>query len=199
MRMLAANFTYIFIVLFFILRLIFSDNQSVIANEVFVWPWVIFAIYFYLHHFFDGMQNTCRNIARIHLMANHGLQYEQERYQLLTGLLVPSNLFFQGLLWQLTHLASFISIMVIQGWGIALLAELAIWIVPYFIPINYQKHLSRIQTHLNLTETTWVEFMRHEFMPFPLNTLVTKAIDEKLNPQKWWAEKYDLLVNEKEG
>ncbi len=196
--MLAANFTYVVIIIFFILRLIFSNNQPVIANEMIVWPWVIFAVHFYFNHFFDGLQNTCRNIARIHLMENHGLQYEQERYQLLTGLLVPSNLLFLGVLWQSAHIASFISIMVFQGWGIALLAELIIWTIPYFIPINYQKHLLRVQTHLNLADTTWVELMGNEFMPWPLIALVDQAIKEKLDPQKWWSERFEKLMSEKE-
>lgn len=202
--MFAANFTYIAILIFFIFRLIFSNNQTLLPNEFIVWPWILFSIHMYLHHFFDGIQNTCRNIARIHLMNDFGLRYDQTRYQQLWALLIPNNLLLQGILWQLAHMASFISIMIYQGWGAAVLSEIIIWVLPYYIPINYQTHLTRIKTHLNLTDTTWIELMKNEFMPFPLVSIVEQAINQKLDPQKWWEKRYDSLVadkveNEKNG
>lgn len=193
--MLLANFTYVIIAIFFIYRLVFNGGQITIPSELVIWPWVIFGIHLYLHHFFDGVQNTCRNIARIHLMDNHGLNYEQKRFQQLWELLIPNNLFIGTILWQVTHVASFIAITIYQGWLLALLSEVIIWIIPTYLPINYQKHLQRVQAHLKLTETTWIELMKNEFVPFPLISLVEHAIDEKLDPQKWWNDKFDELVS----
>ncbi len=48
----------------------FEKDKSTWPEELILWPWLIFVSYLLLDRFFDGLQNTTRNIARIYLLKN---------------------------------------------------------------------------------------------------------------------------------
>jgi len=193
--MVGANFTYIANILIFIFYMIFCKDKPAWPVQFVYWPWILYIIHMCFHYSFDGMQNTSRNIARIYLMNRYGLQYDKSMIYKIQELLIPNSLLPVIILWQLLHIGSFFSILIHQGWGTVLLAEVGIFIIPTFIPINYQPHLKRLLKYSqSLSINSSSEFFAFGISPVELHRLFDHAISEQINPQKWWGEEYRAKI-----
>ncbi|MBC8551200.1 MAG: hypothetical protein H8D23_16260 [Candidatus Brocadiales bacterium] len=197
--MLAASLAYIINSAVIIVYIIFVDNKMVWPRELIYWPWFIYSIHFYLHHYFDGLQNTTRNIGRIYLLNLYGLNYNKSQATKIQELLVPNSMLPRLLVWQAAHVLSFTTILFYQGWGTAIAVEICILVVPIFIPLNYRHHLVNVANYLNaLTPASSFEFLSNEISHIDLKKLIERAIDERLNPQKWWGKELNSILHEQD-
>jgi hypothetical protein len=152
------------------------------------WAWLPYAAHILLHNFVDGFQNTTRNIARIHLLKTQGEHYDHRLVATIQTALVPRFMLPVTLCWFAAHVGSFAVLLFFQGWGTAVVAEAVLILLGWALPVNYQAHLRRIQTHGAAGPAVAIATL--ETAGVPLNEiigLVDRAIDNERNPQEWWA------------
>ena len=180
------------------------------------WAWLPYLAHIWVYHFLDGLQNTTRNIARIYLIKNYGVDYNKCLVVPIQTAMIPDSMWLIFLLWGVVHTGSFTVLLFFQGWGTALVAEFVLIIFGGFIiPINYQPHLKRVYKYLQsfgLIETLTFQIKIKEFenkhkgvlLIEKLIELLCQAISEQRNPQNWWGvvlrdaykEKLDNLEKE---
>lgn len=184
------NIAYILNAIILIVYFFLSEDNSIWPNKFNLFVWLPYLANVYLDHFFDGLQNTTRNIARIYLIQQEGINYNRSQIEPIQHLLIPDAMFLRSILWLIVHVLSFTLILLFQGWGTALVAEVALAILGGFIPINYQAHLRRIQQNLPkaISSKGLVTQMTIGIVPQKLQELIDHGIAERKNPQRWWAE-----------
>lgn len=143
-----------------------------------------------LHHFFDGVQNATRNIARIYLLERDGLNYSHATMQQVWQALIPTAYMPLMMLWNLSTVASFACLLLLQGWATAIIAHTAIVLFGGLVPINYQRHLERIQLSFpqTLSPQEVAKLAYLGISPISLRLLIDRAVYERCDPQKWWGE-----------
>jgi hypothetical protein len=186
--MLSANMPLIINAVIFICYFIFFSNRRAWPEHIIYWTWISFIIHVFCHHFAYGLQNTTRNIARVHLIKRDGIEYDQKLIVPIQTALVPDSMLPITILWQTAHIGSFALLLFFQGWATALVAEFIVLFIVGFFPINYQSHLKRVQKHtqnIKFNETFGLLMMG--VMIDELIQVTEQAIEEKRNPQQWWA------------
>lgn len=186
--MLAASLTYLVNLIIFIGYLLFWKNKTAMPETFLLIYWIPFIVHVWFHHFADGYQNTTRNIARIYLIKNNGVAYDNQLVAPIQTALVPNSFLIVTFFWYVIHIVSFAILLFFQGWATALVAEFGLFVFGGVLPIKYQSHLKRVQKHM-----TNIGF--NESLPLhlagisieDLKKLVNQAILEHRNPQQWWA------------
>lgn len=182
-------FQQIAILLILAVYFVFASHPTAWPGTFIWWPWAAYAVFLDLNHFFDGVQNTARNIARIYLLERDGTGYSIELFEFLRDAIVPDFLSFRFALWFGSHLASFTLILFFQGWATAMLAEAFLFVPLEIRPLRYQRHLSDTYRHLlRMRAVQHVSLMVAGVDLADLRTLVSQAIDEDRDPQQWWGE-----------
>lgn len=195
--MILGNISNLINIVFLIVYLVFASEPQVLPNSFIPWPWFLYLGYMGLHHYFDGHQNTTRNLARIYLLRNGLNDNDSKLIFKIQNYLAPgvgsihSVLVFAFLV---LHVSSFIALMVYQGWAVALLAH-AIMFLPFtmLLPIFYHQHLKALERRMSK------EFQNNPFSminseplsglsPRDLWELLNEGVDERKDPQQWWAE-----------
>lgn len=171
-----------------VLYLLLSDHRQAWPEQFLPLAWVPFAIYGYAVHFFDGVQNTSRNIARIYMLEKFGPGYDEKLFRLAQESLIPDNLGSRFLLWQIAGVVSFGVLLVFQGWLSALVAHAALFALGWVVPINYRRHLLRIQRDLAMPKAEFMQLATAGLSSAELRQLVDQAVAERRNPQRWWGE-----------
>jgi hypothetical protein len=187
--MLSANLKYLADIVVFICYFVWYPHRTVWPTTFLWWAWVPFVVHFGLHHFFDGLQNTTRNIARIYLIQNRGPRYDSRLVEPIQHVLIPDSLHPVTILWQLANVTSFALLLFFQGWGTVLVAELGLLLFGggFPIPLGYQAHLRRLHKQAeSLDSTTSFRLLMAGIYPDRLSALIGQAIEEKRNPQRWW-------------
>ena len=187
--MFAPNLPYIANALIFVLYLVFANSHPAWGKPFLWWVWIPYIIHLLCHHFADGLQNTTRNIARIYLIKNRGIQYPNNLVIIIQNILIPKSILPFTIVWIISHIGSFGILLFFQGWGVALIAEFIVLFFSVFIPINYQKHLKLIHKrsqNLDIANTLYLHNM--DISINDIATLINEAIDEQKNPQLWWSE-----------
>ena len=152
------------------------------------WAWVPYVLHVFLHRFMDGLQNTTRNIARIYLIQNHGLHYDNRLVNPIQNVLIPDSILPVTILWQFAHALSFCLLLFLQGWFTALVAEFALMFFSGILPLSYQSHLKRIHRQAeSLDSTTSFRLLMVGIYPKRLSAIISQAIQESKNPQQWWS------------
>ncbi len=187
--MLAANFSYLINAAIFVLYFLFSKDIYAWPSRFIIWAWIPFVVWFLLHHFFDGVQNTTRNIARIYLLNRDGLMYDDRIVPQIQQALVPNHLLPLAALWQVSGIVSFTTLLFYQGWATAILTHVIVAIFGVIVPINYSRHLRRLQLSFpnTLTPEQLIALMHYASVT-DLRSLIAQAYVEERNPQQWWAE-----------
>ena len=188
-----ANLGMLVNIVCFLCYLAFSPDRTPIPKVIVFWAWLPTAVYFVLHHFFDGVQNTTRNIARIYLLTHHGRNYDASLVPSIQFALIPNNLAILTFIWQAMAVVSFVCLLFYQGWLLAVLSRIAVWGIGLVTPINYQSHLLRIQSYLGRVDhpqrvIEFIELARRQIDIQDIADLVDAAIRDHRNPQNWWTE-----------
>jgi len=181
---------YVVYIALLIYYLIFIDDQQVWPGELIGWVWVVYLFYFYLVKYFDGMNNTARNISRIYLMKKYGNNYSSKDHTELWQFLIPNSVIFLTILWKVMAVVSFALILFFQGWATAIIAHILVYVISALWPINYQKHLRKMQReYLNgMTAGQKSRMMPYIHDISELKNVLDEAVDNKINPQIWWAD-----------
>ncbi len=166
----------------------FCKNRAAWPEQFLFWAWVPFIAHVWFHHFADGLQNTTRNIARIYLIKNYGVGYDNRLVVPIQMTLVPRSILPITILWVIAHIGSFTMLLIFQGWAIALLAEFGLMHFGGVLPINYQSHLRRVYKHTqNLGSDESFELLTRGVFMDDLIEVIRQAVEERKNPQDWWA------------
>lgn len=185
--MLAANLPYLFNILIFIGYFVFYRDGKTWPDQFLWWAWLPYIAHVWFHHFADGLQNTTRNIARIYLIKNHGVDYDRRLVAPIQTALIPDSMLPIVILWVAVHIGSFTTLLFFQGWAMALVAEFVLIIFGGFFPINYQAHLKRVYKYVqNLGPKKSLAFQMAGVSTEELTELLGQAISERRNPQLWW-------------
>ncbi len=186
--MIQANLVYLINFVIFIYYLVLHSHRTMWPDEFLIYVWIPYILHVYLHHFFDGFQNTTRNIARIYLIQNNGPHYDNRLIEPIQHALISNSMLPVTILWQLIHVFSFSLLLFMQGWGIALIAEFGLMLLGGIIPLGYQSHLRRIHKQVkSLDSTITFRLLSAGINLDRLFTIIDQAIQEKRNPQQWWA------------
>jgi hypothetical protein len=187
--MFAPNFPYIANALVFILYFVFTTSHPAWGKPFLWWAWAPYIIHLLCHHFADGLQNTTRNIARIYLIKNRGVQYPTHLLTIIQNVLIPNSILPFTIVWIISHIGSFSVLLFFQGWGVALIAEFIVLFFSVFIPINYQKHLKLIHRRSqNLDIANKLYLYDMDIHINDIASLINEAIEGQKNPQSWWSE-----------
>jgi hypothetical protein len=187
MTMFLGNIGFIVNILLLCGYFIWYPNRMVWPHNFVVWAWLPYLLHVYLDHFFDGAQNTSRNIARIYLIQNHGLHYDQQLVKFIQEELIPNSHVPLIILWKAAEISSFALLLFIQGWGTALVAAIGLMLFGFMIPINYQSHLRRMAWNIqSLDSSSGLKLLLAGIHPERLANIVAEAIAEKRSPQLWW-------------
>jgi len=181
--MLAAKLPYLFNILIFIGYFVFYRDGKTWPDQFLWWAWLPYIAHVWFHHFADGLQNTTRNIARIYLIKNHGVDYDRRLVVPIQTALTPDSMLPIVILWVAVHIGSFTTLLFFQGWAIALVAEFVLIIFGGFFPINYQAHLKRVYKYVQKKS---LAFQMAGVSTEELTELLGQAISERRNPQLWW-------------
>lgn len=188
--MLAANLGCLINVAVLVGYFIIANETRAWPSTFIIWAWIPFVAHFLLYHFFDGVQNTTRNIARVYLLQRDGLNYSHATIQEVWQALIPIAYAPLMILWKLSTVASFVCLLLLQGWPTAIIAHAAITLFGGLVPINYQRHLERIQSSFpqTLSPQDVVKLAYFGVSLTELRLLIDQAVDERRDPQKWWGE-----------
>jgi hypothetical protein len=187
--MLIANIAYLANLLILIAYLILWEDKSTWPSKILIWAWAPFVLSLYMDHFFDGVQNSARNLSRICFIKKYGHDYNKTSADLLAHMLIPSNLGPLFFLWNISRVASFSIILLFQGWATALMAELSLVILGVMIPIGYNVHLRRIrQSFSGLSIHQMIKLSELGISISEVARIVNQAVAENKNPQVWWGE-----------
>jgi hypothetical protein len=141
-----------------------------------------------LHRFADGMQDTTRNIARIHLLQMRGLWYDDSLKNPVQMLITPNWMEVVAFFHWLLQISSFPLVLFVLGWKFAVPAH-GIVLLSGFLPLRYQKHLRHISRHIhNLNSKRKFFALAAGVDVDHLTGLVDQALSEKRKPGDWWAE-----------
>ncbi len=191
--MLATNLGFIINLIILTVYFIIAKDTHAWPSKIIIWAWSPLVAYLGLYHYFDGVQNATRNIARIYLLQRDGLNYSKEDLKLIWDALIPNVYRPLELLWHLCDVTSFACLLLLQGWATVLVAHAIIIFFGWLIPINYHRHLKIIRSAFPVTLSVeqrhallWHGFGRNELRE--LRTLLRQAIKEHRNPQRWWGE-----------
>ena len=92
------------------------------------------------------------------------------------------------ILWLVAHVGSFAVLLIFQGWATALVAEFGLMLFGGIFPINYQSHLKRVYKHAqNLGFKESFGLQMAGVSTDGLSEIIGQAIEERRNPQQWWA------------
>ena len=185
--MLLTNVAFLVNTLVFFSYFFWVEDRSLWPDTFVWWAWVPYVLHTYLHLFMDGLQNTTRNIARIYLIKNHGPHYDNRLVEPIQHALIPDSMLPVTIVWQLAHISSFCLLLIFQGWGTALVAELGLMLFGGILPTGYQSHLRRTLGRAELLDSdTSLRLLTAGIDPDRLFAIIKQAIREKRNPQKWW-------------
>lgn len=182
------------IIIYFIL----SKDPKAFPEYFLPLAWIPLIVFLYLHHFFDGMQNATRNIARIYLLHNHGIGYDKSFIVPIQLSIFPDSLKFISFLYFLSEIGSFSIILIYQGWAVAIISLLAAYLLTGLIPINYTKHLKRIFKYLMDPKCNALfNLTRQGIRTNQIVKMIDKSIKYKINLQDYWAIYYSEKLSEK--
>ncbi len=184
-----SNLVYLLNFLVLIGYFIWYKSGTKLPTYFVFWVWLPYLLFLFLNHYEDGHQNTTRNLARIYLLKKYGINYNNELVKMIQIELIPDSLFLETMIWQISHVTSFVLILFYQGWITALIAELIIPFFCSFLPLFYQSHLRLILKYFRLTDIE--KHMRLSLIGvnfLELFVIIEKAVQEKRNPQLWWGE-----------
>jgi hypothetical protein len=120
----------------------------------FIWYAYLFVIpSVLLTFYFDGVQDTVRNISRIYLLRKYGLSYDNVLFERIRDGLISERLMFRTLAWRFLENFSFFVILFIQGWLIAVIVELLCFLslflrTPFLRKPNYSHHINEVKLHV---------------------------------------------------
>jgi hypothetical protein len=198
--MLSANLPLFVNILIFVAYFFVTGEESMAWPDRFVvWPWLLFGLHVYLHHFFDGLQNAARNIVRIYLIREYGPHYQRQLVTPIQTALVPDSVLPAMIIWWLSHIGSFAGILFFQGWGTALVTELSLMIFGGLIPIHYAGHLRRLRRHAAQADVqTSLAFTMSGVSIRGVADVAEQALLEGRDPQQWWgAVLRDAIIQER--
>ena len=184
--MLTANWPYVVNIALLIGYFIFRKNQMIWPQPVIVWAWLPYLAHLFVHNYVDGFQNTTRNIARIYLLETQGRNYDPGLVAPIQVAMAPRSMLPVTLTWFAAHIISFAVLLFFQGWGTAIAAEIVLICFGWVFPINYQAHLKRIRKHISGQDPAPASAVDLEGVA----NVVGRSIQEKRNPQEWWASFY---------
>ena len=188
--MLVAHVGWIINAVVLVIYLIFAEDSRAWPSEFFLWAWIPSAVFLVLRHFFDGVTNTTRNIARIYLLQRDGVNYDCSTMQQIWQSLIPKANLSLVILWKISGIVSFTCLLIFQGWATAICAHAAIVLFAELIPINYGRHLKRIQASIpqdlageqhRLLTDAGVSYTE-------LGAIIDQAINEHRDPEQWGCE-----------
>jgi hypothetical protein len=192
-NMAMASVPFLINTLLFIGYFMIWNNHRVWPEQFLFWAWLPFVAYICLDRFVDGFQNVTRNIARIYLIQDLGLDYDRRFIPKTQDILTPNFLGIIAFLWLVADIGAFALLLFYQGWGTALVARFGLMIIGMIIQPGYGIHLKIVQSELiyrmsrsweavNGRENTYLESK----LIFQLGELVNQALREGRNPQHWW-------------
>jgi hypothetical protein len=187
---MSANWPLFVNVLILIIYSFTATARAAWPSEFVLWPWLAFVGYLALDHFFDGQQNTARNIARIYMLRQFGARYDEYLFKEIWVALIPSITAPLFILHNLSQVASFLALLMFQGWATAVCAHASLFFLGFVIPIYYRPHLKLLQTwfRLSLNDRETLSLIVHGVDLLSLQRLIDEAVNENRNPQKWWGQ-----------
>lgn len=170
--------------------LLWAPQKNAWPAEFVLWPWLVFAGTACVHQFYYGLQDTTRNIARIYLLLRDGLQYSRSAAQQISEILVPMSIvnMVSTSLWQILEVVSFASVLFVQGWGTAIVAQIAFLLMSSLLPVRHAGHIRRVRVHaFTLLPGEQVRLTALGAWPGVLE-VIEIAFRERRNVQRWWTE-----------
>lgn len=186
--MLRANWPYVVIIGLLVFYFSSHSPRMVWPDEIVFWAWPPYVVHLLLHNFVDGFQNTTRNIARIVLIRDSGKDYDPGRVAPIQMALVPAYMAPVTLVWFAVHIGAFAVLLYFQGWGTAVVAEVALAVFGWVLPIHYLFHLGRLAQRVDDPGFADSALLGAAAVsPADVRQVVVRALKEKRNPQEWWA------------
>jgi len=188
--MLVAHVGWIINAAVLVSYLIFAEDPRAWPSGFFLWAWIPSVVFLVLHHFFDGVQNTTRNIARIYLLPRDGVNYDYSTMQHIWQSLIPEANLPLVILWKISGIVSFSCLLIFQGWATAICAHAAIVLIAELIPINYGRHLKRIQASFprDLAGEQYWLLIGAGISYTELGAIIDQAINEHRDSEQWGCE-----------
>lgn len=172
------------------LYVVFASAKQAWPSHFVAWVWVLYVVYWYMDHYFDGVQYTALSIARIYMLQRFGTQYDDAITLKIKMALIPRSTVLLFPCCIIAGVASFTCLLLFQGWATALIAHCAVRIFGWCIPINYQRRLKGINAHVQRQLVTGEPF-------FGLHSITNQALRERRDLGEWWSELFvDATIRE---
>ncbi len=178
---------YVGKLIIFFIYLFWSDKKMMLPDTFVLWVWIIYLVNVLLNHYCRGKMDTARKITRIYLNNKSGISDKKARkmsYELL-----PNSMVIIFVIWGILNILSFAWILDYEGLIVGICSEILLLILLAILPVQYNSHLRNIYKHFGESESKKSKnIIEAGFDLDDVKSFIEKAINDKINPHKWWLE-----------
>ena len=158
--------------------------------------WSVFATYVVVTQFADGQQNSTRNLARVLLIRKFGTNYDSRLISPLQHVMMPEWFTIVGLVYWLLGVASFGLLLFTEGWKVAVPTMVGYLVLGAILPVFYRANLLLIHrsARLQLVKALASGRLPSDISAGEVYAVIREAVEQKKNPQRWWAEELAIAL-----